>query len=492
MRQRVPACTTLVVSILGVALFLATSIPAHAMTGLSRTGVSAKASPAKRVAKSPWTTPQVLGVDHRNSLFGTVTGVAADGASLTVWSRRGVRARWRHVNGKLGREELISLPAQGGAASGANVAVAADGTAVITWNVSHYLGRTRPNDGDYARYRFRDGTLGPAHRVSNTDYAHATGVFAGPAGRQPRVIWSQSSEPAHPQPEGLFVGRLDPAAGLIDRALLDDNDTYGENPAVAVDRSGNALVAWVQSSGLTGLPTTHQVLGRIVSREGGVGPLIAISGPGVRATPYPFVQVSLSPSGVGQVVWAEGEDLSGPVRIQTRQVTVAGALGPIVSVVPRLPSVRTPRAVAVASFDDGRGLVVWATGKSGRIRGRIVSRTAAGAPLPISTGIPGHYPRVAAHGGRATVIWTYVRPSGRQSGGRRDLEPGLASRSVTAAGVRGKPVDVFRARPGVSFNSTHLATNASGAVVVSWQAKFTQSFDGKRRGEHVLLSARRR
>jgi hypothetical protein len=475
---------------------LSVSVLAANLPIASARSYRATKQPTSPAASSAWTKPQVLGPGVRAlDVPGTNTGVAADGGSLTAWMRHGIRARWRDANGHLGPQQLISPASQGDDPREHVVAVAPDGTAVIFWTLAGGPG----SNGEYARFRYRNGSLGPVQLVTSNPDNDGRAAFFGPPDGQPRLIWTQLAEPTQPQPGGLFLASLDAVKGLAPPIALGDNaaDRVADTgpsfgpiltaPTIAFDRHGNALIVWVDGA-------QRQVQGRIMSRSGTLSPILRISPAGAPVNPYPEARLSLSPDGIGHVVWSEGGTAFPFVRpetVQARQIDVSGNLGPTLSIatIPNFTKDASSRLVDVATFTSGHSLVVWAPGLNGPVFGRLLSHTTIGRPFRISgtrrEEVEGNFPSVAAHGQRATVIWT-SRQVSRDPKHKGDIVKwGLRSREVTASGVEAKSVDIVPDQPGIFIQETDLASNAAGAIRVSWRALYAKG------GMRVMVAARR-
>jgi hypothetical protein len=373
------------------------------------------------------------------------------------------------------------------------MAMAGNGTAVILWQVDRFADE-RPDDGRYARVRYPNGVLGPVHRLNGETADNAArAVFFGPSDGQPRVASGVFAESAG-DPRGLFLDTLDANAGSVAQ-----NKLYSEVPfdlAIDVDANGNALIVW--SDYADRFSGFREVVGTVLRSDGTVGPLIAISRPGIAASLL-RVTASLSPGGTGHVTWAEG-DSGRRMEIMSRQVSTGGGMGPPIPVANIPGKSATPRPIDTAAFADGQSLVVWAEGLYGPVRGRFVGPATAGSVVRISgtrkQEIQANFPRVVAHGQKATVVWTYGRPMRETPRGKRygeTIKYGVRSRSVSTSGRLGRTLEVLRALGGQFTGFPNLAQDAEGRTVAAW---LTQFFDipgkkARRRGKYVLLSSLR-
>jgi hypothetical protein len=433
--------------------------------------------PGSALAKSSWTKPQIVGIAGRHSVL--LSGIAANGGSLTVWNRQGVRARWRDAHGHLSPEQLISPP---GVSAGLDtMAVAANGTAVIVYGEGR---------AEFARLRFPDGRLGPAQDVTDSlSGGRLYDVVFGPSDGLPRVLWGQVTEPKHPGPQGLFIAPVDANTGPASPLPFDDpaQDTDGTSilntvVATAVNASGDAVVVWVDQH-------LGQLRSRVLLHSGQLGPLLTLSRPGAPVSIFPYPRVSLSPAGVGHALWAEG-DPSSTQTLHARQVSTSGGLGPILSV-GRVRGLGIASALDVASFSNGRSLAIWAGSGFGPVEGRMLSATGAAAPFVIAKR-PSNDPHVVAAGQRAIALWGYEAKV-RVGHSRPRLTLGLRSRSISASGSQSPVFDLFPAERGGYLRANYSQTvdlvgNAAGAAIATWQTAMTYA---GRKGPVVLLAGRK-
>lgn len=427
-------------------------------------------------AKPPgWTRPVELGrfrggADMRFPLV----GVARDGSSLTVWQEHwDVKARWRAANGQLGPEQRITPPADGKRITevnnnlGTQLAVAPDGTAVILWQITagrepHAFGLPGHQEL-YARIRSRSGRLSPVERVSSNSGGGDSAVFFGSS-----TVWAVSGEaadPADPTRGGVFLQSFTSTLGAGPRIRLNTAPVWDDDAAVAVDRRGNALIVWgeeLDSGGNAG-----RVLARTLPRDGVLGSLLTISRPGVRASNLPLPRLVLDPSGRGYVVWGEASAPLDPARLEARQVSTTGQLGPTLTLVRQIDPQASPMPVDAAAFGDGRAIVAWANGRYGPVYGRILSANRAGRTFLISEKRyrQEHHPSVVASGNRATVLWRYCTFDRRYRFGGKC---GFRSRTVGATGRRGSVATLLPLRGDAFIEHATLAGNAAGNLIAAW------------------------
>jgi len=456
-----------------------------ALVSLTAGASVASAAPA---TESPWSRPQLLGTSRLpHTVFGETglaVGMAADGSSLTVWTHHGVHVRWRSVNGHLGPDQLVS-PTNGTADDNASVAMAANGTAVITWYVNH-SSPNGPRTEMFSRVRSPNGTLGP---VQDLGYQaeDLISTFFGPTDGQARFVWAQYQPTPTPQPHGVFISPFAPPGGLLSPAPLDDPSQDTDSTALvntigtsAVDAQGDALIIWVDQH-------LNKLFGRALSRTGNLGPMLTIAD-SVDATPDP--KVALSADGTGYVIWDSG---GGPFGLKShifaRQVNVSGAMGPTLSL-GRMRDIPNSNSLAVASSSDGHGVVAWNQSNLGPVVGRILSATHAGATFRISSG-HANGPWLVATGRQAVAVWTDWKTTVDQATGQHYLF-GLHSRTIAESGVLGKPTVLFpQVGHGQYFRAAAVAGDDKGQIVAAWLVKNYKTGSGQTRpGVSVLQAAK--
>ena len=450
------------------------------MTGLGMLVLSgappaqAKSSPHRAVG-SPWSSPQRLGTSNvpAGLAFGVVgleMGMAADGSSVTIWTHHGIHVRWRSANGDLGPDQLVAADAVGNG----TLAVAPNGTAVIVWAVKQ--GKQYETR---ACIRSADGTLRPVRDLGRQllELLHVT---YGPQDGLARFMWAQDPSPPSVGQPGRFVAALGDT-GLLSPAQFDDptQDTdstalVNTFSALAVNSQGDALIVWLDQA-------SSKLFGRVLSRSGSLGPELTIA---TSAGASPSPRVSMSPDGVGYVMWANGWG------VVARQVNVSGAMGPTLHIT-RTAAGSNDHTFDVASFSDGRAVVAWGEDNFKSIRGRIVSRIHAGAPFRISSS-PSLNLWLVAHGRQAVAVWTDMKTAGEPGG--RSLY-GLQSRTISANEALGKTATLFpNAGRGFLLSpwSVAVAGNTKDQVAASWLVRnYQPGLHETVRGISVLAAGRR-
>lgn len=300
--------------------------------------------------------------------------------------------------------------------------------------------------------------------------------FFGQSDGLPRFLAGESAQ--DPDLDGFFLNRLTPASGVDRRVDLGAKDGLVNGADVAVDRSGNAFLVWAESvkSSRGGLAFSR-ILGRTLSRAGELGPISVMSPPGARVGAFP-PQLSVAPSGRGHLVWSEFVGSFNPkriaipsVRYRSRAVTTNGSKGSVTTVVRRIEA-SGENYYDVASFADGRGVMVWS--EVGRRRDRASARAAVlrlGRAAPQTVRVSGNRerfalePSVVAHGLKATVAWSSGIGNNRD---RSSIKWGILSRSIVATGTRSRAVPILSHRAGRKLSGTELAANTQGRTFVTW------------------------
>jgi hypothetical protein len=350
-------------------------------------------------ASASWTEPVLLspgGFDANNPHV----AMDKDGDAIAVWNRvdgtffNRIHARPRTAAGTWG---AVSGPLSdtGQHAENARVALDEDGDALIVW--------MRP-DGTHtriqARTRSKAGVLGPVLTLS----------AAGGAADEPRVAVDDDGDAIvswirNNGTNTVAQARTRTAAGVW--APTTALSAAGENASgsrVAIDDSGNGIVVWHRDDG-----SLDRVQYRARPAAGPWGPLTHVTAATLDAE---NPDVDMDQDGDALIAW-EGKDASSIQRIETRFRSRTGALGPVTPV-----SSPTASAVSVAMTPAGQALLAWrrTTGANGHIESRTRSTTGTWSALKVLSNSPGdaNEPRVAAGSGRAVAVWRRQDVDGNQ------------------------------------------------------------------------------
>jgi hypothetical protein len=333
--------------------------------------------------------------------------VDADGDAVVVWQysaggTAGVQARARSAGGRLG--PIQTLVSAGQNAGRARVAVEPDGDALVVW--SRFDGSTA--NCCYriqARARSADGTLGRVQTLSDRLANAISHQVAVDADGDALVVWRYSDgSTARVQARARSAGG---AFRPVETLSVPGEGNH--NPQVAVDAEGNALVVWERWDGTTqcsNSPGCSRIQARARSAEGVLGLVRTLSPAGQDSLD---AQVAVDPDGDALVVW--GNTDLGYTGVQARARSADGAFG---SVQTLSPAGRDAVGAQVAVDGDGNALVVWSgfvhTSFLCCFRVQVRSRSASGVLGPartVSAARQSAYdPRVAVdQAGNALVAW---------------------------------------------------------------------------------------
>jgi hypothetical protein len=265
----------------------------------------------------------------------------------------------------------------------------------------------------------------------------------------------------------VVQARTRSAAGVLGfDPQLSDSGQDAFNPKVAVDPAGDATIVWSRYDG-----SNWRIQARTLSQFGvvGVAP-IAVSDTGVSGSEP---QVGVDAAGNAVITWIANDGVTD--RIQTRTLTPAGALGPVLEVSTPGRNTWEPR-LAVAPTGDTVLTWIEFDGTNERIYANTLSAAGVlGGPVSISAaGQDGHYSEVATDAaGNARLVW--MRFDG--------VDDRVQTRSLSAAGVRGAVTTL--SDPGGSANFPQLSIDPAGNTFFAWQR-----FDGTEdRAQFSTLSA---
>ena len=243
--------------------------------------------------------------------------IDADGDAVFAWTRldgtnNRIQARGRTAAGSLSAVQTLSGAGQH--ADGAQVAVDADGDAVLTWQ--------RFDGTDYrvqARARSSAGTLGGVQTLSGAGHSAGGAQVAVDADGDAVFAWQRFNGSLwRIQARARAAdGTLSPVQGLS----AGPNSAF--NPQLGVDASGNAVFTWWRvDNGL------NRVQARARDAGGALAAIEDLTGPIASGSPeLPLPQVGVDSDGDSVFVWME-EDTSGNVLVQARARSAAGVLGP--------------------------------------------------------------------------------------------------------------------------------------------------------------------
>jgi hypothetical protein len=366
--------------------------------------------------------------------------VGAGGDGVAVWTRfdgdnSRVQARTVSPGGGLG--PIQTLSAAGSSAFSPQVAVDADGDAVVVW--------TRLDGASIAQARriSSAGVLGPVLDLSPHGEDASGPQVAIDAGGNAIALWYRSNVGAL-----QVLGRALPATGSPGPLLrLSSAAANGSQPRVGVTSGGGGYAVWVGTDG-----ANSRAQGRSIDTAGNRGPVRFLSPAGSNAG---FPRVDVDDSANAYAIWTR--TIGANTRVEGRPVSAAGTLGTVTTL-----SAGGQNAILPAiSIAGGNGVAVWARfdGANLRIQAVAVSAT-GGTGTPATVSVAGHgatNPAVAADAnGNGQVVWQ--RSDG--SNVRIQERPFFPAASP-------RPLENL-SRAGADAALPAIAMNANGAAVAAW------------------------
>ncbi len=380
--------------------------------------------------------------------------VAVDrqGDAFMVWRREPawttpfdgrVQGRSLSRSGELGPLKLLSPDTH--SARSPVVAVDDDGDAVVMWD-----GRNEDTARIFARRVSRSGSVGPLRTLSSAGPTAYFGAVAVDSDGDALVTWNEyhpEDLTTRPMARRFFRdGRLGPII-----PLADDQPRAADLPVAAIDRQGDALIVWADS---------EQVLSRVLSADGSLGPERVLSPPLALSDrqwkPIPVVDRA----GRGVVVWQRWNQDDGMYELWARFVTAAGEPADVL----RLSRAGQEVINHAAAGDlEGDATVCWhARADSDPIICRRISRTGTvGDPTRAASGGP--FAVVADDDGDGALV--YFAASAADP-----YDADLFSKRIFRSGSFGKRTKISRLNGGGDLVAD---ASAYGRVVVLWnyQAK---------------------
>jgi hypothetical protein len=275
------------------------------------TGTGSQVQARARSAAGTLSPAQTLSPSGYNA-FQSQIAVDADGDAVFTWTRSAagtidrIQTRARSAAGTLSPVQTLSNPGQN--AGFAQVAVDADGDAVVTWTRSDGT-----NDRVQARARSAAGTLSPVQTLS-TGGQNASQPHVGVDTGGDAVFSWQRSDSTNERVQA----RARSAAGTLSPVqTLSASGQNGLDPRVAVDADGDAVFTWV------GFDTTFRIRARARSAAGALSPVQNVSDPGQHAT---SPEVAVNADGEAAFTWLRADGAN--TRVETRTRSAAGTLRP--------------------------------------------------------------------------------------------------------------------------------------------------------------------
>lgn len=360
--------------------------------------------------------------------------IAANGRTAFTWlgETGRVLARTRSAAGAFGPVRTLS---DGIADSKPRFGIDKDGGAVVTWI------RQSPFGAVQVRNLSAAGVLGPLQTLTGAGENPSSLEVAVNADGRSAFAWMGST--------GVRA-RVRTAAGVLGpiRTMSEPSGSPPEDPRVALDAAGNALVTWQQFGFLT-----NEIDARHVSAASVLGPSLLLSPGGGSGDNAISPEVATTPTGRAVVVWM------GNNGIHARAVSAANTLGPLKTLSGGGSLPQYPR---IAVEGDGDAVAAWQ--RDGRVQIRTLSRAGVLGQLQAISpaGLSATNAQVAVDAdGDAVFAWEVFTGTIGQ----------IQARFRSKAGVFG-PIRTL-STPGQNASDVEIAMNADGDAVITWQ-----QFDG--------------
>jgi hypothetical protein len=324
-----------------------------------------------RLAGAAWTPPADLSAAGQDAGQPQVA-IDVDGDSVIVWVRSDgandrVQARARSAAGTLSAVQTLSAAGQD--ASFPEVAVDADGDAVITWLRSDGV-----NDRVEARARSAAGTLSAVRTLSADGQDASFPQVAVDADGDAVFTWGRSDGA-----NDRIEARARSAAGTL--SPVQTLSVAGQNAGgahVAVDAAGDAVFTWVRIDGASPV-CCFRAQTRARSAGGALSGIQNLSAAGHDATE---VEVAVDADGDAVFTWVIHPTGSGFFQAQARARSAAGVLGPVETLTDPGQNTFVP---SVAVDPDGDAVFTWARTDGTNTRAQTRARSAAGTLSAVQT-----------------------------------------------------------------------------------------------------------
>lgn len=401
--------------------------------------------------------------------------LAADGSGYAVWIEdvggfKVVRAR-RFLNG-VPQEPVVTVSSNPAAveARAPQVALSAGGEAVAVWTEKTLLGggvavkgaRTQ-NNGKWEAPVLVQPLDGATEVVDLDVVGNGQGLAL--------AVWSREVAQDTFTVFGAGFTNGPAGGGFLDDEKINPGTTSAQFPSVAMNASGQALVAWVQSSG--GPDGVNRIRVRPYANNALSNDIFEFNGGQVDAN---FPKVAVASDGRATVVWEQSDGNGGQaVGFVTSTNFLAGAITSW-RPVKTLPSVEGVEKPAVALDSQGVSTVVWIAGSTVRASRFSVDPTPSEALETDDAGDSFQSIVATDAAGVVVVLWL------------QDVNPTLTARTKPfanrfnpATGKWGQPerIDAGVDADQVSVQNLSLSMNASGQALALWtRAGNTGDLDG--------------
>lgn len=256
---------------------------------------------------------------------------------------------------------------------------------------------------------------------------------------------------------GVYMRTISATGALGTARRLSAADPSAENPEIAIDGDGDAIAVWKRSDG-----SNNRIEARRISAAGVLGPIQTLSATGQDGFKP---QVAIDDDGDAIAVWTRFSGSTIATDIEARRISAAGTLGPVLQlghVDAQGGALGNPR-VAIDADDDA--VVAWVGYDEDTfhiVQARTISATGVVGPLRTVSRVGTHSadPQVASNADDGVLIaWDEGAPANR-----------LRARTISAASVLGPVRNVSPARTADFVDRTpRLATDGDGDAVVAWE-----------------------
>ncbi|MEH0822126.1 MULTISPECIES: hypothetical protein [unclassified Micromonospora] len=416
-------------------------IAATIAIALSLAGVVSTPAPASAAFSQPQTVSPA-GYDS----YDQQQALDRQGDALFVWVReshtyphpRHVQIRSRSARGTWGA--TTNLSPSGQAPHSPRVAVDDDGDAIVVWRAYNGV-----ENAAYARRVSRSGTLGPLITLSAGGVqVHGTNVAIDSDG-DAVVTWAEGRADG-----GYFpmMRRYSMNGSLSSPVVLTSTRAAAETPAVAVDREGDAVIAWAND---------NIVEARTVSAAGTLSEVKTVSAPLSPIDRHSTAAVTVDRDGDALVTWRHWSAQNQSTEVWGRWVSRDGTVGDVRQLTPASHTDVVNHSVA--GDLDGDVLLTWDLFSTGHLYALSISPAqTVGQPVLLSTFGRLHTVRVDDDGD-GIVVW--------QGKGENNVVGNVEARRVTRSGAFGT-TEVIVA---IGVDPT-VAVTPAGRAAVAWERRF--------------------
>ena len=384
-------------------------------------GITGSTSPLP--VATPWVGPSTVSQQSGFDSINPQVAVDRSGAGVVVWARNShaypqtyvVQARRRSAAGTW--SGITSLSPAGQAAASPVVAVDDDGDAVAAWK-----GYDGADHHVYARRLSRNGEVGPLLTLTPGGVKGLYPDVAVDPDGDALVSWAE----IHDDGSTVPVARRISSAGVLGPTIdLHEGYAAAETPQVAIDRDGDAVLAWAND---------NTVQGRTISAQGAVGSLLTLTGEVSPIARHTQARVAIDADGDALVTWRHMQASELGDRLLGRRVSPEGTPGTLLTLT--ADTVTAPVNHGVASDLEGDVVVTWSDWRTGYVYARRMSR-AGSLEAPELVGLDGYRPWVAVDDdGDGVVVYSGgpLDGSGATCQARRFSSGGTWGSAQTLAG----------------------------------------------------------